>query len=167
MSSSPAAKSRAFWGLVEWLLLSVVAAAIGGLASANAPEFYEQLNRPTWAPPASLFGPVWSLLYLMIGAGAWLVWKERGWSRGRNALILYVVQLVLNALWTWIFFVWHMGAAAFVEILVLWVLIGCTVVAFWRIRIPAGALLVPYWLWVSFASVLTYAMWQGNPQLLG
>ena len=104
-------KSRTRGGLLEWLMLSVVAAAIGGLASVNAAEFYAQLNRPSWAPPASLFGPVWSVLYLMMGFAAWLVWKERGWNRSRNTLILYVVQLALNALWTWIFFVRHMGAA--------------------------------------------------------
>jgi translocator protein len=156
-----------YQGLFAWLLVSVAAAVLGGLASTNAPEFYAQLNRPGWAPPASLFGPVWTVLYLMMGAAAWMVWKERGWNRARNALVLYMVQLALNALWTWIFFVWHMGAAALIEILVLWVLIGCTVVAFWRVRAPAGALLVPYWIWVSFASVLTYAMWQGNPQIMG
>ncbi len=164
---SAAAKTHPYRGLFAWLLLSVGAAVLGGLASMDAQEFYGQLNRPGWAPPASVFGPVWTVLYLMMGFAAWMVWKERGWSRGRNALILYIVQLAFNALWTWIFFVWHMGAAAFVEILVLWVLIGCTTVAFWRVRAPAGALLVPYWIWVSFASVLTYAMWQGNPQILG
>lgn len=153
-------------GLCGWLLLCFIAAAVGGLASANAGNFYGQLVRPSWGPPAWLFGPVWSVLYAMMAVSAWLVWKDRGWRGARAALTLFVVQLVANALWTWIFFVWHMGAAAFVEIVLLWVLIACTALVFWRTRKLAGALLLPYLLWVSFASALSYAMWQGNPQIL-
>ena len=78
----------------------------------------------------------------------------------------FIVQLGANALWTWIFFVWHMGAMAMAEILLLWALIVWTIMSFWRVRKVAGALLIPYLLWVSFASVLTYFMWQGNPQIL-
>ena len=111
-------------------------------------------------------GPVWTVLYAMMGVSAWLVWKERGWQAARTELSVFVVQLVANGLWTWLFFVWHMGAVAFAEILLLWVLIAYTVWAFWRIRPLAGALLLPYLAWVSFASVLCFAMWQGNPQIL-
>ena len=153
-------------GLVGWLALCFAAAAAGGLASANAGNFYSQLIRPGWAPPGWLFGPVWTLLYAMMAVAAWLVWKDKGWHEARTALGLFVVQLAANALWTWIFFVWHLGAAAFAEIVVLWVLIACTVAAFWRVRPLAGALLLPYLVWVSFASVLCFAMWQGNPQIL-
>jgi tryptophan-rich sensory protein len=77
------------------------------------------------------------------------------------------VQLALNALWSWLFFGWHRGALAFADILVLWTLIVATSVAFWRIKPLAGVLLVPYLLWVSFASALNYAVWQLNPQVLG
>ncbi len=154
------------WGLVYWLLLCFAAAALGGLASANAGDFYNQLIRPAWAPPAWLFGPVWTLLYIMMGVAAWMVWADRGWQRGGNTLRLFIVQLGANALWTWIFFVWHMGAMAMAEILLLWALIVWTIMSFWRVRKVAGALLIPYLLWVSFASVLTYFMWQGNPQIL-
>jgi tryptophan-rich sensory protein len=136
------------------------------LASANAGDFYSQLGRPVWAPPGWLFGPVWTVLYAMMAAAAWLVWKDKGWRGASTALALFVAQLAANALWTWIFFVWHMGAAAFVEIVLLWVLIAGTALVFWRTRKLAGALLLPYLLWVSFASVLSYAMWQGNPQIL-
>ena len=153
-------------GLVGWLVLCFSAAAVGGLASANAGDFYSQLVRPVWAPPAWLFGPVWTVLYAMMAVAAWLVWKDKGWRGARTALALFVVQLAANALWTWIFFVWHMGAVAFAEIVLLWVLIACTALVFWRIRKLAGVLLLPYLLWVSFASVLSYAMWQGNPQIL-
>ena len=153
-------------GLLGWLTLCFVAAAIGGLASANAGNFYNQLVQPSWAPPAWLFGPVWSVLYAMMGVAAWLVWKEQGWQKARMALSVFVVQLAANALWTWLFFVWHVGAVAFAEIALLWVLIAYTVWAFWRVSRLAGALLLPYLVWVSFASALCFAMWRSNPQIL-
>lgn len=153
-------------GLAGWLAVSFAAAVLGGLASTNAGEFYRELTRPEWAPPPWLFAPVWSLLYLLMGFAAWLVWREHGFSRGKPALSLFLVQLAANALWTWLFFVWRLGAAAFGEILILWILIVCTVVAFWRVRPLAAALLLPYLFWVTFASALTYAIWRGNPHLL-
>ena len=154
------------WSLLGWLALSFAAAAVGGLASANAGDFYNQLVQPSWAPPGWLFGPVWTVLYAMMGVAAWLVWKERGWRKARVELSVFVVQLVANGLWTWLFFVWHLGAVATAEIAVLWVMVAYTTYAFWRIHKLAGALLVPYLLWVSFASALCFAMWQGNPQIL-
>jgi translocator protein len=92
--------TRQILGLAGWLLLSFVAAAIGGLASAPAGTFYQQLSRPDWAPPASVFGPVWSVLYLLMGVAAWLVWRERGFAGARTALSLFLIQLLANALWT-------------------------------------------------------------------
>jgi tryptophan-rich sensory protein len=154
-------------GLAGWLLGSFAAAAVGGVASANAGDFYQQLARPGWAPPPWLFGPVWSVLYLMMGIAAWLVWRERGFRGARAALTLFIVQLAANALWTWLFFAWRRGALAFGEILLLWVLIAATIAAFWRVRPLAGALLLPYLLWVSFAAALTFAVWRMNPALLG
>jgi tryptophan-rich sensory protein len=154
-------------GLAGWLVVAFAAAAIGGVASANAGDFYTSLSRPPWAPPPWLFAPVWTLLYLLLGVAAWLVWRGRGFAGARMALTLFLIQLALNALWTWLFFAWRQGALAFVEILVLWVLILATAVAFWRIRPLAGALLLPYLLWVAFASALTWAVWQRNPSILG
>ena len=153
-------------GLCGWLVLCFIAAAVGGLASANAGDFYSQLVRPNWAPPAWLFAPVWTTLYAKMAVAAWLVWKDKGWRGASTSLTVFVVQLAANALWTWIFFVWHLGAAAFAEILLLWLLIAATALMFRRIHKLAGALLLPYLLWVSFASALTYAMWQGNPHIL-
>ena len=153
-------------GLAGWLGVTFAAAALGGVASASAGEFYGSLDRPPWAPPSSLFGPVWSVLYLLIGVAAWLVWRKAGFARARGALTLFLAQLLANALWTWIFFAWRQGALAFVEIVVLWVMIALTIVLFWRVSRPAGALLLPYLLWVSFAAALTYAIWRRNPQLL-
>jgi tryptophan-rich sensory protein len=153
-------------GLIAWLALSFAAAAVGGVASANAGDFYLQLARPAWAPPAWLFAPVWTALYLLMGVAAWQVWRERGFRQAPIALSLFLLQLALNALWTWIFFAWRLGAVAFAEILVLWILILCTLVAFWRVRPVAGALLIPYLAWVTLATALTYAVWQRNPTLL-
>ncbi len=154
-------------GLVVWLSLSFIAAAIGSAASIRADSFYAQLARPSWSPPASVFGPVWTILYALMGIAAWLVWRVGGFHAARTAIGLFLVQLAVNALWSWLFFGWHRGALAFADILLLWSLIVATLVAFWRIRPLAGALLVPYLLWVSFASVLNYSVWQLNPQLLG
>ena len=154
-------------GLVGWLLLSFVAAAVGAIASVQAATFYQQLAQPSWAPPSSVFGPVWSVLYALMGIAAWLVWRQGGWRRQRGVLTLFVIQLALNALWSWLFFGWHRGALAFADIVVLWLLIAATVVGFWRLRPLAGALLLPYLGWVGFASALNFAVWHLNPQLLG
>lgn len=153
-------------GLAGWLAVTFVAAAAGAVASLDAPVFYGQLDKPGWAPPAWVFGPVWSVLYTLIGMAAWLVWRERPSRRVGGALALYVAQLVANALWSWLFFGWHQGALAFAEVLLLWLMIAATGAAFWRLHRGAALLLLPYLAWVSFASALTWAVWQRNPALL-
>ncbi len=160
-------KNKQIIGFIAWLAVSFLAAAIGSAASIQAGPFYTQLVRPEWAPPPSLFGPVWTVLYTLMGIAAWLVWRVGGFRAARTALTLFLVQLVVNALWSWLFFGLHLGALAFADIVLLWVLIVATLFAFWRIRPLAGALLIPYLLWVSFASVLNYSVWQLNPQILG
>lgn len=157
---------RHWMGLLLWLGLCAVAAIIGGIASAEAPAFYAQLEKPSWAPPSGLFGPVWTLLYMSMAVAAWLVWRERGWARARAPLGLFVVQLALNALWSWLFFGWRQGGLAFADILFLLALIVLTLTAFARVRRLAAWLLVPYLAWVSFATALNYSVWQRNPHLL-
>lgn len=154
-------------GLLGWLLVSFAAAAIGAVGSANAGDFYAQLVRPDWAPPGWLFAPVWTVLYLLLGVAAWLVWRARGFAGAGGALTLFVVQLAANALWTWLFFVWRLGGLALAEIVVLWFLILATLIAFARVRAWAGLLLVPYLVWVSYAAALTAAVWRMNPSMLG
>jgi translocator protein len=154
-------------GLIAWLVVSFIAAAIGGAASVQAGPFYTQLVRPEWAPPPAIFGPVWTVLYLLMAIAAWLVWRAGGFRAGRTALTLFLVQLAFNALWSWLFFGWRRGGLAFADILVLWVLIVATIVLFWRVRRTAAVLLVPYLLWVSFATALNYAVWRLNPAVLG
>jgi benzodiazapine receptor len=163
---TPMPLSRQLKGLAGWLLLAFAAAAIGGFASAQARTFYGHLNQPGWAPPGWLFGPVWSVLYLLMGVAAWLVWRRRAASGVIAALGFFVVQLAANALWSWLFFAWHRGALAFADIVLLWLLIAITLVMFWRVRPLAAALLLPYLAWVSFAALLCYATWQLNPQQL-
>jgi benzodiazapine receptor len=167
MRTSPLSTTRQALGLLGWLLLVFAAAAAGGLASANAGAFYAEITRPSWSPPGWLFGPVWSVLYVLMGVSAWLVWRERGFAGARNALLVFVVQLAANALWTWLFFFWRQGGLAFVEILLLWVLIVATIGLFWQINRRAASLLLPYLAWVSFASILTWMTWRLNPVLLG
>jgi tryptophan-rich sensory protein len=153
-------------GLVGWIAITALAAAIGAAAAVSSRTFYEGLQRPSWAPPGSVFGPVWTVLYLAMAVAAWMVWKARDFVGARVALILFLVQLALNALWTWLFFAWHQGALAFVEVILLWVAVAMTMNLFRRVRPVAGTLLIPYLGWVTFAAALTYAVWKANPGTL-
>ncbi|GAB4547784.1 MAG: tryptophan-rich sensory protein [Anaerolineae bacterium] len=154
-------------GLIGWLAISFIASAIGAVGSLQAGSFYTQLARPAWAPSPSVFGPVWTVLYALMGIAAWLVWRSGEDRSARLALSLFVVQLAVNALWSWLFFRWYKGGLAFFDIVLLWMLVVVTLVAFWRIRPLAGSLLIPYLVWVSFAAVLNYSLWRLNPQVLG
>jgi len=169
MTSNAATQARPLRlpALAGWLLLTFAFAAVGAFASAQAGAFYMQLDRPSWAPPAWLFGPAWSVLYLLMGIAAWRVQRTDDQASVRREMTLYVVQLALNALWTWLFFAWRQGAWAFVEILVLWLLIAATIRAFGRRDMAAGLLLVPYLLWVSYATALCYSVWQRNLSTFG
>ena len=153
-------------GLAGWLLASFVVGGIGSAASISAAGFYGQLTQPAWAPPAWLFGPVWSLLFVLMGVSAWLVWRQHGVAGAGAALSLYAAQLVANALWSWLFFAWRQGALALAEIALLWLLILGTILLFWPLHRLAALLLVPYLAWVSFAAALNYALWRLNPALL-
>ncbi len=153
-------------GWIGWFLLTLITALAGGLASADAGAFYAQLARPLWAPPAWLFGPVWSVLYLCMALSVSLVWTAGGFAAHRAALALFVLQLGLNGLWSWLFFAGHLGGAAFIDIVLLWLCIVGTIVLFWRVRPVAAYLLAPYLLWVSFAGALNLTLWQLNPGLL-
>lgn len=150
-------------GLLGWLLVVFAAAAVGAVASVNAQAFYGQLIKPEWAPPAGVFGPVWSVLYTLMGISVWLVWRSRS---SQGAFVLFFAQLAVNALWSWLFFAWHQGALATAGVLVLLALIAATMKAFWQSSRVAAVLLLPYLLWVAFASALTWSVWQGNPSLL-
>ncbi len=152
--------------LIAFLLLCFTVSAVGALASIQAQSFYGSLVQPDWAPPAWLFGPVWTVLYAMMALSAWLVWRHGGFRKQHSAGWLFLIQLALNALWSWLFFAWQLGLWSFVNIVVLWVFILFTVITFWRLNKLAGFLLAPYLMWVSFAAALNFAMWQLNPSVL-
>ena len=154
---------KSFIGLGGWALATFAAGGLGAIASRNAPTFYAQLAKPSWAPPSWLFGPVWTTLYVMMAASAWLVWRKAGWTGARGALWLFLVQLACNALWSWCFFAWRRGGLAFGEVVVLLALIVACIIAFARVHRVAAMLLVPYLAWVSFATALTFAVWRANP----
>jgi benzodiazapine receptor len=150
------------------LAISVVTPlAVGGLSgfatARGVQEWYPTLVKPSFNPPSWVFGPVWTLLYLMMGIAAFLVW-QKGWETGavKTALALFAIQLILNGLWSVLFFGLRMPGLAFAEILLLWVSIGGTIVLFWRLAPVAGVLLLPYEAWVTFAAVLNGAIWALN-----
>ncbi len=148
-------------GLILWILVSMAA---GGVGSQFMPgEWYASLTKPSWNPPSSVFAPVWTTLYILMGIAAWLVWRKVGFAGARLALSLFLVHLVFNALWSYLFFGLHQPGWALVEIVVLWTMILVVMIGFWRVSVPAGALLVPYLCWVTFASVLNFALWRLLP----
>lgn len=153
-------------GLLAWLGTTMVTGAIGAAATIDAPTFYASLQRPSWAPPSWLFGPVWTTLYILMGLAAWQVWRTSGWTNARTALSVYAGQLLLNAAWSWLFFSMQSGLGALIEIVILWLAIVATMVLFRRHSAVASYALLPYLLWVSFASALTFYLWANNPDLL-
>ena len=157
-------KIRDLVALVIAVIVPLLAGGIGALATApSIPTWYAQLNKPAWNPPDWLFGPAWTVLYVVMGVAAWLVWRS-GWRLPgvRVALALFAAQLVFNVLWSIIFFGLRSPGTALAEIAVLWVLVLATTVQFFRVNTTAGALMALYLLWVSFATVLNAAVWSLN-----
>jgi tryptophan-rich sensory protein len=146
-------------GLIAFGVAVAAAALLGVLSVTNAGQEYANLDQPAWAPPAAVFGPVWTVLYVTIAVSGWLVWRAVGLHR---ALIPYAAQLVLNAVWTPLFFGAGAYGAAAVEIVLLWLAIAATVAAFWRIHRGAALLLLPYQAWVTFATALNISIWWLN-----
>ncbi len=157
-------KVRDLVALVVAVVVPLLAGGLGSIATVSSiPTWYAQLNKPPWNPPDWLFGPVWTLLYILMGVAAWLVWRS-GWQAQnvRLAMLSFAVQLVLNVLWSIIFFGLRSPGPALVEIVVLWLLILATTVQFFRLTSLAGYLMLPYLLWVSFASALNASVWSLN-----
>jgi uncharacterized protein YbjT (DUF2867 family)/tryptophan-rich sensory protein len=149
--------------LLFFLVICFGTAAVGAaLTAVPVRDWYQTLRKPTWTPPDWVFGPVWTMLYLMMALAAWLVWRRTGWSTGRNALGLFAVQLALNAVWSPLFFSLHSPGIAFVDIILLWAAIAATLWSFGRESALAASLLVPYLMWVSYATALNCAIWRMN-----
>ncbi|MCE5219488.1 tryptophan-rich sensory protein, partial [bacterium] len=126
--------------LVLCVGLCFLAAAIGGWVTARSVhDWYATLQKPAWNPPGSWFSPVWVVLYTLMGLSLWLVWRQGGFAAAPLALTLFAVQLILNVLWSWLFFGAHRPGLAFVEIVVLWIAILATTLTFWRVSVLAGA----------------------------
>jgi len=150
--------------LVVAVVIPLVVGGLGGVATASAiPTWYQGLNKPAWNPPNWVFGPVWTLLYILMGVAAWLVWRQ-GWDNlpVRVALAIFGAQLLLNLFWSLIFFGLRSPGWAVLEIVILWGFVLATTVQFYRLDSIAGLLLIPYQLWVTFAAVLNAAVWQLN-----
>lgn len=159
-SLSPAAQAG---GLIVFLTICFIAAAIGGIVTGPAIDgWYETLEKPFWQPPAWVFGPVWTVLYLLMAIAAWLVWRPAGARSAAVPLSLFMVQLVLNVAWSWIFFYLQRPGWAVLELIVLWVAIALTTLAFSRRSTVAAGLMLPYLGWVTFAGVLNFTIWRLN-----
>jgi translocator protein len=149
--------------LTQWLVLPLFlslafgAAALGAFAPPG--DWYAALNKPSFNPPDWIFGPVWTVLYVMIGVAGWRIWKVAPKSA---AMLWWFAQMALNAAWSPTFFGLRQMGLALVVILALWLVIGATIRAAWPLDRPAALLLVPYLAWVSFATVLNAALWKLN-----
>jgi tryptophan-rich sensory protein len=150
------------------LVISIAIPQIIGISSVfftitNVGRWYQQIKRPEWNPPNWIFGPVWTILYIMMGVALYLIWKSNvAKEKKRTAIILWSVQLLFNFFWSFIFFNQHQIGLALVEIICLWVLLLLNIFSFAKINKTAAWLLVPYISWVSFAAILNYAIWELN-----
>jgi translocator protein len=142
----------------------LLASSIGSFATVRAiPTWYKGLAKPSFNPPEWLFGPAWTVLYLMMAVAAWLIWKQGIGAAGvKLALVVFLAQLILNSLWSILFFGLRSPRAGLVEIVVLWLAILVTIILFFRVSVPAGVMLLPYIAWVSFAAILNAAILRLN-----
>jgi translocator protein len=155
------------WNSLLMLALLVgICLAVGGFGalftSGSVREWYPMIRKPSWNPPSWVFGPVWTILYLIMGTAAWIVWCRRNEAEIKSALILFAVQLILNGAWSPLFFGLRNPLAGLLDIVPLWAAILATLILFWRISPTAGWLMTPYLLWVSFATALNFAIWKNN-----
>ncbi len=163
LERSQEVRSRGIGGLVASLAACFLVAGLGSYwTTLGLGPWYDGLVKPSWTPPNSVFAPVWTTLYILMGFASWLVWRVRDLPGARVALGLYCWQLVLNLIWPGIFFAWHRLGWGFAEIALLWLSIAATVVAFARVRQVSAVLLVPYLAWVSYASALNFVLWRLN-----
>jgi benzodiazapine receptor len=154
-------RARSVLALIAFLAISFAVAALGALSTIqNVNGWYAHADRAFWTPPNAVFGPVWTVLYTLMSVSAWLVWRERGTRDVRPALMAYVVQLVLNSLWTPVFFGLYPAAGssalwiALVIIVAIDAMVLLTMLRFWKVRRLAAVLLIPYWAWVLYATTL-------------
>ncbi|WNV88875.1 TspO/MBR family protein [Umezawaea sp. Da 62-37] len=158
MTDLSARRAHPVAGLAAFLVVVAAVAVVGSLSAVSAASDYAALRQPSWAPPSWLFGPVWTVLYVMIAFSGWLAWR----AGSRRGLVLFGAQLVLNAAWTPLFFAAGEFGLALVDIVLLLVCIVAVIVVFARRSRVAAGLLVPYLLWVGFATALNASIWTAN-----
>ena len=146
------------------IIICLAAGFIGSIfTNRSIPIWYESLKKPSFNPPGWLFGPVWTALFILMGISLFLIWqKGLNYNGVIIALIVFGIQLILNILWSILFFGLRAPLAAFIEIIILWILILMTILIFYPISKTAALLLLPYILWVSFASILNFSLWRLN-----
>ncbi len=150
-------------GLAVFIVACLGAGGLGAIATTPEIEgWYKTIEKPSWNPPDYVFGPVWTTLYVMMAVAAWLIWKPEGYQAAAMPLTLFAIQLALNIAWSWIFFGAHRPGFASAEIVILWLAILATTVAFFKRSQLAGWLMAPYLAWVSFACVLNFTIWRLN-----
>ena len=154
---------------MHWLWLAVfviICEGVGGVAgfvsSASVSQWYSHLNKPSWNPPSWVFGPVWTLLYLLMAVCVWLIWRRVGFAQAGGAYTLFAIQLGLNFMWSILFFRMHNPGLAMLDLIFLWLAIVATGFVFGRIYPLAGWLWIPYIIWVAFAGILNWRIWMLN-----
>jgi tryptophan-rich sensory protein len=149
-----------------FLLLLIIPLAVGGISGlftvSAIPGWYQTIQKPSWNPPNWVFGPVWTTLYALMGIAMYLIWIQPRTEQRQRALYLNAAQLILNFFWSLIFFNLHAIGWALIEIIILWVMIVQTMFAYDRVYKPAAWLLLPYIVWVTFATILNGTIWWLN-----
>ncbi len=157
--------SRTVYLMIGFAILSLLAGFLGTIVTITGPDswFALELIKPAWQPPNFLFAPVWTTLSILMGIAAGLVFAQ-GWEKKevKIATVVFLIQLALNVLWSYMFFSWHLLLGSTIEIIVLWVMICVTMYLFYKVKPAAAYLLIPYILWVTFATVLTATIWMIN-----
>lgn len=149
--------------LVAFFVITFIAAGIGSMFTTKSlGVWYDALKKPSWTPSGGTIGAIWTILYILMAIAVWLVWDGAELSSIELPVILFFIQLSLNAAWSWLFFGRENPRMAFFEIIVLWLLIFLTLISFLQVELLAGLLLVPYLIWASIASALNYSVWKLN-----
>jgi len=146
--------------LIGWIFISFLPAFVGGFFKPGS--WYLEIVKPEWTPPSWIFGPVWFFLYFCMGVAAFLIWESKKNKKIKLPMTIFVLQLILNALWSWIFFGMNNLLYSIIEIIILLSMIVLTIILFYRINKKAGMILIPYLLWVGFATILNYNIWLLN-----
>lgn len=157
-------KGNSSWVALGAFLIACLGTAVLGAAATNSSvgDWYATLRKPSWNPPNWIFGPVWTCLYLAMALSAWLVWREKKLAEGKLPLVVFGLQLILNAAWSPLFFGLRSPGLALIDIVLLWFAILATVITFGRVSTLAAGLLIPYFAWVSFAAFLNWTIEKMN-----